>query len=248
MTPSLHPDDDMTLQAYCDGELDAAATTEFGRRLASDEKLRRQRDGVVALRTRLHELADDPVPDDLATRISSSVGVLRPRRPRWSWRTLAACLLIGGLIGTTTTLLVTRDQARDEMAGVLVGNHIRSLLAAQPFDVASSDRHTVKPWFAARLPQSPKVADLSAAGFVLAGGRVDVVGRTPVATIVYRHAAHIVSVTALPADARIADLTVAGYHMRSWRDGDFTYVAVSDLPEADLRAFARAFVTEARQL
>jgi anti-sigma factor RsiW len=107
----------------------------------------------------------------------------------------------------------------------------------------------VKPWFAARVAESPKVADLSAAGFVLAGGRVDVVGRTPVATIVYKHAAHVVSVTALPEGERIAaDTTIAGYHTRSWRDGSFNYVAVSDLPEADLAAFEQAYLAAAQQL
>jgi anti-sigma factor RsiW len=146
-------------------------------------------------------------------------------------------------------LFVDGNQARDQVASVIVGNHIRGLLAPQSFDVASSDRHTVKPWFAARVPESPKVADLASEGFTLAGGRVDVVGRMPVATIVYKHAAHVVSVTALPKDEAVtADTTIAGYHMRSWRDGSFTYVAVSDLPEADLAAFEQAFLTAAKQL
>ncbi len=105
----------------------------------------------------------------------------------------------------------------------------------------------LKPWFAARVAESPKVPDLSTAGFPLAGGRVDVVGRIPVATIVYKHAAHVVSVTALP-DEGVANTTIAGYHTRTWRDGSLTYVAVSDLPEADLAAFERAFRAAAKQL
>jgi len=42
-------------------------------------------------------------------------------------------------------------------------------------------------------PESPQVPDLAAQGFVARGCRVDVVGHDPVATIVYKHAAHTVS-------------------------------------------------------
>ena len=89
--------------------------------------------------------------------------------------------------------------------------------------------------------ESPQVPDLAAQGFALLGGRVDVVGHDPVATIVYRHAAHTVSLTTLRPGRSVSEQMIAGYNMRSWSDANFTYVAVSDLPGADLIAFERAF-------
>jgi anti-sigma factor RsiW len=68
---------------------------------------------------------------------------------------------------------------------------MRGLMAQQPTDIASSDRHTVKPWFNNRIPQSPQVIDLSKDGFPLIGGRVDVIDTMPVATLVYGRRAHI---------------------------------------------------------
>jgi anti-sigma factor RsiW len=130
---------------------------------------------------------------------------------------------------------------RENVANQVVAGHIRSLLAPQPFDMASSDRHTVKPWFTARLPASPQVPDLAAQGFALLGGRVDVIGHDPVATIVYKHAAHTVSLTTLRPGQSVSAQAIAGYNIRSWSDPDFTYVAVSDLPSADLVTFERAF-------
>lgn len=248
MTPSVSNNDDLTLQAYCDGELDAAATSTFEQRLATDADLRRRCDQVMALRTRLRGLSEDAAPSDLAARIKANAGTRPQRQQRWPWRAMAACLVIGILAGSTPTWLIQRDQVSDRTASIIIGNHIRGALAPQSFDVASSDRHTVKPWFAARVAESPKVPDLAQAGFALVGGRIDVIGQTPVPTIVYRHAAHIVSVTALPPrEAIAADTTIAGYHLRSWRDGAFVYVAVSDIPETDLAAFERAFIAEARQ-
>ena len=70
------------------------------------------------------------------------------------------------------------------------------LMAAEPVDVVSSDRHTVKPWFNGRIPNSPRVVDLAKDNFTLIGGRIDVVGQIPVPTLVYRHAKHIISLTA----------------------------------------------------
>ncbi|MBN8960527.1 MAG: anti-sigma factor [Rhizobiales bacterium] len=249
MMPSASNNDDLTLQAYCDGELDAAATSAFEQRLAADADLRQRRDQVMALRARLRGLSEDAPPADLATRIKIAAGARPQRQQRWPWRAMAACLLIGVLAGSTPMWLIGRDQVSDQTASVIIGNHIRGALAPQSFDVASSDRHTVKPWFAARVAESPKVPDLAQAGFTLVGGRIDVIGQTPVPTIIYKHAAHVVSVTALPQrEAITADTTIAGYHLRSWRDGDFVYVAVSDIPETDLAAFEHAFIAEARQL
>jgi anti-sigma factor RsiW len=85
------------------------------------------------------------------------------------------------------------------------------------------------------------VVDLAAQGFMLVGGRVDVVGHVPVATIVYKHAAHTVSLTTLRPGQSVSDQAIAGYNVRSWGDAEFTYIAVSDLPSADLATFERAF-------
>jgi anti-sigma factor RsiW len=138
-------------------------------------------------------------------------------------------------------LTIERYGQHEDVARQVVAGHIRGQLAPQPFDVASSDRHTVKPWFTSRLPVSPQVPDLAAQGFVLVGGRVDVIGRDPVATIVYKHAAHTISLTTLPPGQSVPDQSVAGYNVRSWGDAQFTYVAVSDLASADLSTFERAF-------
>jgi anti-sigma factor RsiW len=149
--------------------------------------------------------------------------------------------VFGAVISSSVLLTIERYDLREDVARQVVAGHIRSQLAPQPFDVASSDRHTVKPWFTSRLPMSPQVVDLAPQGFVLMGGRVDVVGHDPVATIVYKHAAHMVSLTTLPPGQSVSDQAIAGYNVRSWSDAQFTYIAVSDLPSADLAIFERAF-------
>ena len=121
---------------------------------------------------------------------------------------------------------------------MIVSAHMRSLLAAQPYDIASSDRHTVKPWLSRKVPQSPDVVDLTQSGFPLIGGRVDVIAGDPIGTIVYGHAQHLVSLMTFAKPLKLPETsTVAGFHVRSWPEGGLTYVAVSDIPETELATF-----------
>jgi anti-sigma factor RsiW len=253
MIASIKDNDELQMNAYYDGELDPASAMEFERRLADDESLKARYDRLLSLRRAVRSLPQFEMPPGLRARINSALDAdrsgrgARPAqagrltRRSWSFQALAAAAVFGAVISSSVMLTIERYGQREDVARQVVAGHIRGQLATQPFDIASSDRHTVKPWFTSRLPESPQVPDLAAQGFVLVGGRVDVVGRDPVATIVYKHAAHTISLTTLPTGQSVSDQTIAGYNVRSWGDAQFTYVAVSDLASADLATFERAF-------
>jgi anti-sigma factor RsiW len=259
MTASLRDNDELLLTAYCDGELDAVAAGEFERQLAAHGALKARYSRLMSLRQAVRALPLADVPSDLQARIKARLNaetlsaeketrpsnVISLRRRSWSFQALAASAVFGAVISGSVLKTIDRFGQSDTVASEVVAGHIRGLLAPQPFDVASSDRHTVKPWFTARLPESPQVPDLTERGFALLGGRVDVIGKSPVATIVYKHAAHTVSLTTLRPGQVIPDQTIAGYNVRSWSDGNFTYVAVCDLPSADLAVFEREFAAAA---
>ena len=230
---SLGPDDDLELTAYVDGELDAMRALAFQRRLSGEPELARRHDAILALRGRLREaLACEP-PRNLVPRLPGA-----PSRRAAGWQALAASFVLGAaLTGAGGWMFI----GREDLARELVSDHIRAQLAPQPIDVASSDRHTVKPWLAAHVAQSPEVVDLSADGFELVGGRIDVVKGEPVGSMVYRRARHLISVTALlSARGGLRD-NLEGYHIRSWREGDLTYVAVSDVAPEDLDLFEKLY-------
>ena len=253
MIASIKDNDELQMNAYYDGELDPASAIEFERRLASDGSLKARYDRLLSLRRAVRSLPQVEMPPGLQDRINSALDAGGPgqagrpvqagrlSRRSWSFQALAAAAVFGAVISSSVMLTMERYDQREDVARQVVAGHIRGQLATQPFDVASSDRHTVKPWFTSRLPESPQVPDLAAQGFVLVGGRVDVVGHDPVATIVYKHAAHTVSLTTLPPGQSVSGQTIAGYNVRSWSDAQFTYVAVSDLASADLATFERAF-------
>ena len=90
--------------------------------------------------------------------------------PNWMLPTLAgAAAVLIFWFGSAPFLSQLRsfNGANSALIGQLVSNHLRSLAADHLFDVASSDQHTVKPWFAGKLNFSPPVFDLSGQGFKL---------------------------------------------------------------------------------
>jgi anti-sigma factor RsiW len=156
------------------------------------------------------------------------------------WAAVAAALVLGA--GLTALMLPLRESIHAlSLADALVSAHVRALMKGPLVEVPSSDRHTVKPWFAGRVDFAPKVKDLAAQGFPLAGGRVDGVSGRPAAVLAYRHGPHEIDVFVWVAAAPSPAVTTGmarGYHVARWTEGDLGYAAVSDMDEDELLAFA----------
>jgi len=243
----LSRDQLLRLQAALDGELDALQSVALERELAADADLRAQFDRMKRFRAALSGSAPrEPAPE----RLRLAVDRLAPSAQRSSaWRfvpqALAACLALGAAFtaGAYLGLPQTADRGV-ELA--LADGFMRAEIAGDTVDVASSDRHTVKPWLATRAPLGTEAVDLADQGFVLVGGRIDIVGGGPVPTLVYRAREHLIAVTELPRDAisagdQPARETVSGLALMRWRDAMRAYVAVSDIAPADLADFVAKF-------
>jgi anti-sigma factor RsiW len=242
IAPAPRSDNSLLVHGYLDGELDPAHALELEHAITADAALAAERDSTQALRDLIRDrLARERAPAGLRSRIEAAVG-LRRERLRPTWGMLAAASLLVAVMASGTTWL-TMQPLQTETAEMVVADHLRALMAPQPTDVSSTDRHTVKPWFNGRVPQAPKVVDLTREGFPLIGGRVDVIGRVPVPTLVYRHNQHLISLTAIPATSVNAPArrTIAGFNVLEWSDNAVRYWAVSDLGASDLDSFAKAF-------
>ena len=190
------------LQVYLDGELDRAGARELEAHLDGCAECARslsELDGLrAALRTGAPRYA---APAALREQIRAHATPTRVSAPRLGrWLALAASWALAFVIGVRVSGPASSDSATT-LARDLVSSHLRALAAANPVDVASSDRHTVKPWFAGKIAFAPPAADFAEQGFALVGGRIDYVGDTRVAVLVYRHGPHLVDVFVLPGAA-----------------------------------------------
>jgi len=252
----------LRLNAALDGELDAMSAFELERAMREDPALAAEYGRFAALREAVRRHAPrERAPRGLADRIAAlaepaaaaapttSAAILPFRRAapsRARMFALAASIAACGFVAGAGFMALRAPGAPHSAADALVSDYARAEIAGAPFDVASSDRHTVKPWLAARTTVSPNIVDLAAAGFPLVGGRVAVVDRIPAPTLVYRHNEHLVAVTELPPDAKGVQpgegtRTIDGYHVARWSDANLAYVAVSDMDEKTLADFVAAF-------
>jgi len=108
-------------------------------------------------------------------------------------------------------------------------------------DVVSTDRHTVKPWFAGHADVSPVVVDFADQGYRLLGGRADYFDQQHVAAVVYQHGAHLINVFTWVADSRpLPEYTTrSGYRIACWKLGNLQYCAVSDTGWDELQGLTR---------
>ena len=238
------------IHAYIDGELDAASTIELESMIAASPVLRQEVERLAALgdalRTRAARFkAPSRLSKSLSGVFSSSQGEeISSAVPGW-WRTLAlgtsaaAAALLFWALGAT---FVSRD-ARGVVVEEVVSAHVRSLMADHLTDLASAERHSVKPWLANRLDFAPMVDEFANDGFVLLGARLDYLGGKPAAAIVYRYRQHIINVFVQPAPvgsgSSIKLSSHRGYNSAMFDSAGMSYWVVSDVNQNDLGQFAK---------
>ena len=243
--------------AFTDGEVDALRSHSIKRHLLGCAGCAVRHESLLALRARIQaEVPYFVASPALRARVGAVVDAVRasvpPRsRPtvdRWRWLgggVLAGCAasVFAWMLGTT----VLAWRANEDVAVAAVAAHVRATLGDHLIEVASSDRHTVKPWLSARLDYSPPVQDLANEGFALIGGRLDYIERRPVGTLVYRYRKHTIDVFVRPETSAVptsALRTVRGFNVARATGPSMDWLAVSDAEPAVLSSFVQRLAHE----
>jgi anti-sigma factor RsiW len=154
---------------------------------------------------------------------------------------LAAALVIALIVSTVWSRHIQRQQGIAELLDL----HVATLASANPVDVISTDRHTVKPWFQGKLPFSFNLPELENSPYRLYGGKVVYFDHAPGAQLVYLIGKHEISVFILQDDGGIAPAGPLpasarrnGFNVESESTAGLRFVLVSDTSAADIHQLA----------
>jgi anti-sigma factor RsiW len=233
--------DPLRLQAYFDGELEALAAAELEQHLQGCPQCQAQLASLTQLRAELRSgtqplRASPQLRRSIELRLDAEApappAAARGTGSAWRGRSfwLGACAGLGSALAAALVLVLVLPLRTQGSLDEVVAAHVRSLMPEHLTDVASSEHHTVKPWFAGHADVSPVVADFAEQGYRLVGGRADYVEHQRAAVVVYQHGPHIINVFSWLAGRRHypATSSVGGWHVACWRSADLESCAVSD--------------------
>jgi anti-sigma factor RsiW len=237
------------LDACVDGELPQDETRALNEHLrgcaACAAEVLRLTQLKLAVRNAGQRFTPDP-----AFRARIQAAIQKPSRgptlSRWNWRWLPVLATVAALaIVAAVVLSLRRDSRSDaQMISELVDQHVATLASANPVDVVSTDRHTVKPWFAGKIPFSFNLPELQDSPFTLAGGKISYLGQSPGAELIFNVRQHRISVFIFQ-DRGAADLlqnsrltkalrSTLAFEVRSWRQNGLRYFVIGDASPQDM--------------
>jgi len=239
------------IDAFVDGELAQGEERAFREHLVSCAACSQETLGRMEMKRRVHAAGKRyEASSDFRARMAREVAAPRPREVEgWGWRRdwrlqLAAVMVVVVAIGIS--ILQVRTMQRQEVIGEIADLHVSNLASANPVDVVSSDKHTVKPWFQGKLPFSFDLPELDGTQFELIGGRQVFVQQEPAALLVYGIRKHKLSVL-ISLDREgleklgSTETSVNSFQLESWSQGGLRYTVISDTAASDVHALAEMF-------
>ena len=253
------PDCDKVLlvQAELDGELGAAEAAALAAHRAECPICEAAAGELMQARAMMRGDLYQPVSEDVRQRIMASLAAASPARSqsspvpaarvaqwwrgwRSAWWSNSASFGLGAACAAALAFLLLTPALPPGLTDEIVAGHVRALQPGHLEDVASEDRHTVKPWFDGKLDFAPPVKDLAAERFPLIGGRLDYLDGRPVAALVYQRDKHIIDLFVWPGAGKTSPQTAErqGYNIVHWSESGMNFWAVSDVEMPQLQQFA----------
>lgn len=232
------------LAVYLDGELTAEQVQSVEQHIRTCPDCAAEIAAMVSLRRAMRPAATRFTPGaDLRQKIQARVA---PRRSiRWIWPATASAVAIMVL----AVVWMLQDAHRSELFREVADLHVSDLASTNPYDVVSSDRHTVKPWFQGKIPFSFSLPEFAGTDFTLLGGRMIYLDQQPTAQVVVGMGQHKISVvitqetpalgSALPFSSGPA--VRDSFNVDTWQQHGLRFFVIGDAERPAIQHLSKLF-------
>ena len=182
-------------------------------------------------------------------RVQNSIRRDIDRKPLWSlaWRPGLLALTATLLVIAASSLVWTQHVRRQQALAELIDLHVATLASANPVDVVSTDRHTVKPWYQGRIPFSFNLPEFQNTGYTLIGGRLVYFHQQPGAQLLVALRQHKISVLIFQETPELARAFAGpssvehrnSFNIDTWTSQDLRFIIVGDAEPAALTKLAQ---------
>jgi anti-sigma factor RsiW len=229
------------LDAYLDGELPPGEERALASHLQTCSACAAESLSRVQLKRAIHSAGQRFTPDPaFRARIEKSIAAKQPSRWSAFWLPVLATAMLLLIAGTLFLTFNSRRRGEQQLMSELADLHVATLASSNPVDVVSTDRHTVKPWFAGKIPFTFNLPELKDSPFVLLGAKVSYLNQSPGAELIFRIRQHQISVFIFQERAlgsvNIDDKvqSALSFTVRSWSNNGLRYFIVGDANAQDL--------------
>lgn len=237
--------DRAALEAYLDGEATTEQESALRQHLQACTVCAAELGTMIVQRRHTRAAATRFTPSPEFRRKVQAEVAARPRRFPTARFVVATALSLAAMI-----LIVIWMRQSSLQAGTfreVADLHVSDLASANPYDVISSDRHTVKPWFQGRIPFAFNLPEFAGTEFTLLGGRVVYLQQQPAAQMMVAAGKHKISMiiaqetvmhTVFPLSH--AAIVRNSFNVETWSRHGLTFFFIGDADKAEIQKLAAA--------
>ena len=231
------------LDAYVDGELPPANESVLREHLRGCASCAADSVELLQAKRAIQAAASKRFLPDAAfrARVQKSLAVPRLARRSFRWLPALAAVAAALLVVVALSFIHSRNRVREQqLISELADLHVSTLASANPVDVLSSDRHTVKPWFQGKIPFTFNLPELAGSPFALVGGRISYLNQAPGAELIFQVRQHRISVFIFQDRAVGSTLanekagTDLSFNVQSWSRNGLRYFVIGDASGDDI--------------
>jgi anti-sigma factor RsiW len=232
------------LETYLDGELSANEMRDLDAHLRNCPSCAADVLSQLQTKRAVHSAGKRYSPSpEFRERVRKSIATKPRRSPIRVWLGAAAAVALLLIAGLVTMSVRQQELQRQHTFSELADLHVSTLASANPVDVISTDRHTVKPWFQGKIPFTFNLPELQNSEFTLVGGRITYLGQSPGAELIYQIRKHQISVFIFQDRAVGHELGLSSrsqkelsFNIESWNQDGLRYFVIGNASGDDIRS------------